>query len=136
MLCIQLGNGAHARGVCCIAFGDGVVARGAFKVDVRSTVTFPENTSVEDMDTLMAAVTDLNLTYQALVEDGFAPAEFGVRSKAAIDIILDTCTRHRTKLAAAATAAANAAAAQTTTTTVVPVAAVSKGKEELVEVVE
>lgn len=125
MLCVQLGNGAYARGVCCVAFGDGVVARGAFKVEFRSTVTFPDTATIEDMDTLINALNDLGLTYQALADDGFAPAEFAVRSKAALSVATDACTRHRTKLVAAAAAAPAPA-----------VASSSKGKEEAVQVVE
>ena len=136
-LCIQLGNGALARGICCIAFGDGTVARGAYQVEISSKLTFPDNVTVEDVDVLVTALQDLALTYQALVDQEFAPKDFGIRSKAALEIAYDTCARHRAKLVEAAAAAAAQAAAQAATLT--PVASTpvdDKGKGEQVEVVD
>jgi hypothetical protein len=128
MLNIQIGNGSRAAGFCCVSVGDGALTRGAYKVEIRSAISFPADATVESFDTLVNALQDVNLTYQALVEQKFAPAEFGVRSKAAIDIAIDACGRRRAELVAAAAeasrvAAAEAASAPVATATAVPAAA-------------
>ena len=101
MLSVQLGNGARSSGICCLAIGDGALARGAFQVEVRSTLSFPSDLTVEGIDHLTSQLQDMVLTYQALEEQKFAPEGFGVRSKAAIDIAVDLFARHRATLVGA-----------------------------------
>lgn len=125
MLNIQIGNGSRASGFCCVSIGDGATTRGAYQIEVRSTLTFPENTTVEALDQLMAALQDINLTYKALVEQRFAPEDFGVRSNAAITIAMDYCQRYRAQLAATKTPTISTSSATVESTTVVP-----KEKEE------
>lgn len=120
MLNIQIGNSSRAAGICCVSVGDGAISRGAYQVEIRSKITFPAEATVESFDSLITALQDVNLTYQALVEQKFAPEEFGVRSKAAIEIALDACARRRSELIAAAKIATTAPA---------------KEKEELIEIV-
>lgn len=103
MLNVALGTGASASGFCCLSIGDGAVTRGAYQVVVTQKLTFPDATTIEVLDALNNALADLSLTHQALVEQKFAPPEFGVRSKGAIDIAIDACTRRRQQLVDAAT---------------------------------
>lgn len=124
MLNIQIGNGARGSGFCCVSIGDGASTRGAYQVEVRSTLTFPENTTVQELDQCMAALQDINLTYKALVDQKFAPEDFGVRANAAIEIAMDYCRRHRVKLAAITPTST----VETTASTTVP-----KEKEEVSE---
>lgn len=109
MLNIQIGNGSRAAGFCCVSVGDGALTRGAYKVEIRSAITFSPDVTVESLDNLVEALKDVNLTYQALVEQKVAPAEFGVRSKAAIEIAIDASGRRRAELVASAAEAARVA---------------------------
>ena len=104
MLNVTLGNGSSSSGICCVSIGDGASTRGAFQVNVTPNLSFPTESTVEQFDQLIAALKDVCLTYQALVDQKFAPATFAVRAKAAIDIAIDACSRRRDELNAAAAA--------------------------------
>lgn len=99
MLNISLGNGSSASGFCCVSVGDGAATRGAFQVKMTETLSVPTDATVQNLDDTIAALKDLCLTYQAMVSQNHAPAEFGVRSKAAIDVAVDALERRKTQVA-------------------------------------
>jgi hypothetical protein len=103
MLSISLGNGSAALGLCCVSVGDGAVTRGAFQVKMTETLSFPSEITEKNITDTVSALQDLCLTYQAMVDQNHAPADFGVRSKAAIDVAVDSLNRHKARLAAAST---------------------------------
>jgi hypothetical protein len=119
MLNVQLGNGARASGFCCLSVGDGATTRGAFQVEVRSNLSLPSDITQESIDNVIAQLNDVSLTYKSMEEQEHAPKGFGVRSAAAINIAIDTLSRHKVKLQEKAAADAKLQ---------------EKGKEEVVSV--
>lgn len=126
---IQLGNGAVATGFCCISVGDSAVSRGAFQVSITSKLTFPDSVSADALEVLIGQLKDNVLTYQAMVEQKFAPREFFTRAKAAVDIAIDECTREKDRVLEVQ----RTSALQTPATPVVPsnTPAVPSGGESL-----
>ena len=97
MLNVAIGNGALANGFCCVSVGDGSITRGAFQVRMTEKLSIPSEITVQNLDNTVAALQDLCLTYQAMVEQNHAPAEFAVRAKAAIDVAVDALIAKRLK---------------------------------------
>jgi len=93
MLNISLGNEAVASGFCCVSVGNKAVTRGAFQVRMTETLNIPDTATEKDLNSTILALKDICLTYQAMVEQGHAPEDFGVRSKAAIDVAVDALQR-------------------------------------------
>jgi hypothetical protein len=86
---IEIGNGAIARGFCCVAIGDGTEARGMFQVsENRDTITVPKMISAEARDQTIAGLQDMKLTYQSIVKQGQAPEDFGNKACDLIDFIV------------------------------------------------
>jgi hypothetical protein len=88
-LTIQIGKNAVAKGLCCIAFGDDIVARGAFEVEVGPSVTLPVQTLDPDaIAKSIAEVEDLRLTYAAMAKNKRSPPDFGEKAERACTLIL------------------------------------------------
>lgn len=105
MLNVAIGNGALANGFCCVSVGDGSITRGAFQVRMTEKLSIPSEITVQNLDNTVAALQDLCLTYQAMVEQNHAPAEFAVRAKAAIDVAVDALNRKKAQMVAATSTA-------------------------------
>lgn len=105
MLNVAIGNGALANGFCCVSVGDGSITRGAFQVRMTEKLSIPSEVTVQNLDNTVAALQDLCLTYQAMVEQNHAPAEFAVRAKAAIDVAVDALNRKKAQMVAATSTA-------------------------------
>ncbi len=95
---IQIGNGAYASGILCIAVGDGAVARGFCQVVVTSQLTFPTNITTDNLVELENQVNDIKLTYQAM-DDKFVLPGFKMRAESATAVLLD-CVRRQKELLA------------------------------------
>lgn len=103
----MIGTNSSATGFACVSVGDGVVTRGAFQVDVRDNITFPERVtgengerpfSPEDIDRIVAALDDIVLTYDAFEAQNFSPPGFASRARSAIDLAKTAMAKHRETL--------------------------------------
>lgn len=84
MLSVSIGAGSSAKGFCCVSVGDGVNTIGAFQVKVGSSLTVPSDITVENIETLIVQLKDMNEQYQAMTAQKFAPADFGKRAAIAV----------------------------------------------------
>lgn len=94
MLCISMGIDARTHGICCIAVGDGAVARGAYSVVVLDKVTLPNDLPKDKAVASMLELREMKLTFRAMVDQKVAPPRFADESSAAIDKVWDLLEQH------------------------------------------
>ena len=82
-LVIQIGSGAVAKGICCVAIGDNTVARGAFQVNFNKTINIP-NVEKRVIVDILDSVKDMNLTFSVMAEQKHAPSDFALKADEAI----------------------------------------------------
>lgn len=94
MFSISVGTEARAHGFCCIAVGDNTSARGAFQVSVGDKVTIPNDTTKATAVATLVEIEQMRLTYKAMCDTKFAPAEFEAASSKAIDHLKNVLEKH------------------------------------------
>lgn len=94
MFTISVGTNARTHGICCIAIGDDAFARGAYQVVVKDKLTIPNNLTKATAVATMQELKEMKLTYQAMVEQKVAPADFGPASAKAIDLFTAALEKH------------------------------------------
>jgi len=111
MSTVAIGSKAKALGICCVAIGDDVVARGAFQVITGTHLTLPDLFGVCECNagnkceceakhiiSIISILKDNILTYYALVDQGFAPKKFASDAENAINIVLHILDERLRKL--------------------------------------
>jgi hypothetical protein len=97
-LCINIGQNTKASGMCCVAIGDDLDVRGAFQVKLGTQITLPGVGSIkpeymrETVAIFQKSSNDLRellLTYKAMEEQKYAPANFVIEAEKAIYVVLD-----------------------------------------------
>jgi hypothetical protein len=81
---IAIGANSKADGLFCIAIGDDAIARGAFQVVITDNLSLPKKMKASDVNKLVDRLKDFRLTIFAIVEQKFAPKEFGPKASSAL----------------------------------------------------
>jgi hypothetical protein len=87
-LCISIGTGAYAAGLCCLAIGDNTKAIGAFQVQTCEPVTFPP-VSAAKKEEVIASLQKLSDVYLAMGQQGHAPLKFVDEARYAIKYAIE-----------------------------------------------
>ena len=86
-LCIEVGEGAYAHGICCVAVGDGITVRGAYQVGIGEKLTIP-NVTDEQIKIVIPQLKEKILVYHAICDQRVAPPEFGSMAEKAITMAI------------------------------------------------
>jgi hypothetical protein len=85
ILSVAAGNNARCHGVCCVAIGDNIIARGAYQVVQSDVLSLPElKPDIKSLN-VWAEIKELKLTYTAMQEQKVAPGGFAERACEAIN---------------------------------------------------
>ena len=94
MFTVTVGTNARTHGICCLAIGDNTLARGAYQVSIGEKITIPNELTKSSAVATLTEIKELKLTFNAMVEQKFAPPNFGVEAAKALDLLASTLEKH------------------------------------------